>query len=154
MRRDCNSFAMLFFNRSTLFAGLCSVFLTVLSTMIRADGLDQDIAMVASTSFGEELPFAAVEGRTWRAEKGARFVKLHMYLNNPVSLSGISVRACDPLEGGIRAFINFDESVVDLPANGSTAEISFNARVARSVTLNFQNTRDLCLERILKCRHR
>lgn len=107
---------------------------------------DVPIAMVAATSFESDLPFELIEGREWRAEKGARFVKLHLYLDQPANLTGLRLTACSPFDAPVRAYVNFDAAIHDIKPAGTQAAVDFPAIEARSVTFNFQNGRDLCLK--------
>ena len=109
-----------------------------------------DIPMATATAMdGESTPFDALEGGTWRAPEDAQWVKTHFYFGESVSLEKISFTFCGE-EGPRRiyGFINFDEQYVGLsPENGSYS-VEFDPVDARSLTLNFGETKGVCLKDI------
>lgn len=108
--------------------------------------IKKPIALVATNSFAGELPYAIFEGKTWKAEHGAHFVKLHLYFDEPFEIQKIEVKACKIFDNKPRAYINFDEWSEELTPEKDTASIKLKKPLqARSLTFNFQNKGDLCL---------
>lgn len=109
--------------------------------------LEQPIAMVASSSFDDALPYALLEGKTWKAEPSATYVKLHLYFDQEIPITGVRIQSCDTLARNVSAFINFDEHTESIPAKDKEANLDFKKKVgARSLTLNFNNLTPLCLQ--------
>ncbi len=107
------------------------------------------IALVASTSLKKELPFAVLQGQRWEAEDDSRFVKLHLYFDEPIDLKRYSITACSPLTDGIASFINFDGWTVPMKTEGKEAFYELaKPDSARSLTFNFQNNMKVCIEKI------
>ncbi|MFB5650524.1 discoidin domain-containing protein [Leptospira wolffii] len=107
------------------------------------------VSMITATSMDSGLPFDILEGKKWRPEPGANFVKLHFYPDEAFSLSQIEVESCNGnFSDPITAYINFDEYSQDL-GSGSVASVKFDPpRTARSVTFNFHKNTDLCIAKV------
>ncbi|PNV71645.1 discoidin domain-containing protein [Leptospira inadai] len=131
--------------RSKLFI-LASFFL-----MVSACGKKLPVSMITATSMESGLPFDILEGKKWRPEKGANFVKLHVYPDESFLLSKIEIESCNgSFADSITAYINFDEYSQDLTGGGSTATVQFSApRSARSVTFNFHKNTDICVDKVV-----
>lgn len=122
------------------------------------------ISMVGSNAIATELPYAALQGKSFHASPSARFVKIHMFFDEPIpkdQLKSIKVASCvNPFTQGYEAFINFDEAVVDpdistevyMPeesdAKVMTADIKNFSGPVYSITLNFLNQRSICVQSI------
>lgn len=106
--------------------------------------------MVTSTSMENGLPFLVLDGKEWKAEPGAEFVKLHFYADNAFALSKVSIESCSgQFKDRIAAYVNFDEVYASTDVQKSNSEVSFDPVVqARSVTLNFQRNQNICLKSV------
>jgi hypothetical protein len=113
-------------------------------------GTKVQISMVTSTSASSGLPFDALNGKEWRAEPGAEYVKLHIYADEVIPLSKIEAISCgDKFKESVYVFINFDEIFRNAPANEQNAVVSYDPPAsARSVTFNFQKNSNICLKAI------
>ncbi|PJZ79032.1 discoidin domain-containing protein [Leptospira neocaledonica] len=108
------------------------------------------VSMITATSMESGLPFEILDGKEWRPEKDAKFVKLHFYPDETFLLSKIEVESCHDgdFSDAITAYINFDEYSQDL-STGSTASVSFDApKSTRSVTFNFHRNINLCVQKV------
>ncbi|HNN81517.1 MAG TPA: hypothetical protein PKL30_21700, partial [Leptospiraceae bacterium] len=105
------------------------------------------ISMVTATSMQNGLPFLALNDSKWMPEANAEFVKLHVYLDEAVQLSKVEVNSCsDDFKSQIDMYINFDEMIQTMKAQGKVAAHSFESPVtARSVTFNFSKNSNICL---------
>src|SRR5689334_12976544 len=72
-------------------------------------GRSQFISMATSTSLGNSIVFDLLKGKQWSAEPGAEYVKIHLYLDAPIKLKEIELRACEKFDDNVHLFINFDE---------------------------------------------
>jgi hypothetical protein len=113
-------------------------------------GTKVQISMVTSTSASSGLPFDALNGKEWRAEAGAEYVKLHIYADEVVPVSKIEAISCgDKFKESVFVFINFDEVFRSSPANEQSAIVTYDPPAsARSVTFNFQKNSNICLKAI------
>lgn len=105
------------------------------------------ISMVTATSMQNGLPFLALNDSKWMPEANAEFVKLHVYLDEAVQLSKVEVNSCaDDFKSQIDMYINFDEMIQTMKAEGKVANHNFETPVtARSVTFNFSKNSNICL---------
>jgi len=133
---------------------LLTILISVASTphRLRGDGVGDDISvsLVAATSISDSLPQNVLIGNKWKAEPHAEYVKLHIYLDEPIVLRGIEVESCNgPFREKPAAYVNFDQ--IYLPLKGETETVSneidnFETRSpARSVTINFGRSNNLCI---------
>ncbi|TGJ98488.1 hypothetical protein EHQ53_01840 [Leptospira langatensis] len=125
-------------------------FLLVLcASLLFECGKKLPVSMITATSMESGLPFDILDGKSWRPEKGAKFVKLHFYPDETFQLSKIEVESCNgEFSEPITAYINFDEYSQDLE-KGSTAAVKFETpRNTRSVTFNFHKNQDICIQKI------
>jgi hypothetical protein len=129
--------------RNLLFISIIlSIFFTI------GCGKKLHFSMVTSTSMDNGLPFFVLNGKEWKAEPGAEFVKLHFYADDAFSLSKVTIESCSgKFKDRIAAYVNFDEVYVSTDVELSNSELKFDPVVqARSVTLNFQRNQDICLK--------
>ncbi|TGK38783.1 discoidin domain-containing protein [Leptospira andrefontaineae] len=107
------------------------------------------VSMITATSMDSGLPFEILDGKKWRPEEGAKFVKLHFYPDETFLLSKIEVESCNgDFSDPITAYINFDEYSQEL-STGSTAAVTFDApKSTRSVTFNFHRNANLCVQKV------
>lgn len=107
------------------------------------------VSMITATSMESGLPFDILDGKKWKPESGANFVKLHFYPDEAFQLSKIEVESCNgAFSDSITAYINFDEYSQDLGA-GTVATVKFPApRTTRSVTFNFHKNTNICVSNV------
>ncbi|MCW7482288.1 NADase-type glycan-binding domain-containing protein [Leptospira kanakyensis] len=125
-------------------------FLVLTSLLVMNCGKKLHFSMVTSTSMENGLPFFVLDGKEWKAEPGAEFVKLHFYADNAFSLSKVSIESCSgQFKDRIAAYVNFDEVYASTDVQNSNSEVIFDPVVqARSVTLNFQRNQNICLKSV------
>jgi hypothetical protein len=134
----------------------------------QAQPKDAYISMMYSNAIDQTSPFELVRTGSWKAEPSARYVKLHVYLDEPVPMSAVEVDACDPPAGTLQysLWVNFDESTFGrapddgkeeeeeaspYPSEGGFSGKTFYARrfapgtQARSLTFNFESWRGVSL---------
>lgn len=130
--------------KTTLSFLLCLLFFSINC------GKKLHFSMVTSTSMENGLPFLVLDGKEWKAEPGAEFVKLHFYADEAFSLSKVSIQSCSGnFKDRIAAYVNFDEVYGSTDIEKSNSEVTFDPIVqARSVTLNFQRNQDICLKSV------
>lgn len=107
------------------------------------------IALVAATSLKKELPFSVLTGQRWEAEDDSRFVKLHLYFDEPIDLKKYTITSCKPFTDTVASFINFDGWTVSMKNEGNEASYELaKPDTARSLTFNFQNNAKVCIENV------
>jgi len=142
------------------------VLLLIALAPLGASAKDASISMMYSNATDGALPFELVRSGSWSASSDARFVKLHLYFDEPVEISAVEIDACEkPPFPQFSVWLNFDEARL---AGTDTDEQSYAARVglegrtfyarafpagteARSLTWNFERWRGvkLCALRVL-----
>lgn len=128
-----------------------SIFVCILAIFFAINcGTKVQISMVTSTSAASGQPFDALNGKEWKAEEGAEFVKLHVYADEVIPLSKVEAVSCgNEFKDHVYVFINFDEVFRSSEAKKSTAVVTYDPPVsARSVTFNFQKNSNICLKAI------
>lgn len=92
-----------------------SVLLGALLLSVAACGVhaaDASLSMVYTNALGDELPFSIFSKHSWAPDPKARFVKLHMYFDDPIMVQGLSVDTCGgEFKRNFSVFINFDQWV-------------------------------------------
>ncbi|MDH4128891.1 MAG: hypothetical protein OEV44_09075 [Spirochaetota bacterium] len=108
------------------------------------------VSMVASTSLNNELPFEIYTGGSWKPENGAQFIKIHMYTDQPVSVSKIEIESCDnDFTNPVLSYINFDKKVEKIMGGKKILTQKLNqVMTLRSLTLNFQKNDPLCIKEV------
>ena len=108
------------------------------------------VSLVAATSISDSLPQNALMGKKWRPDARAEYVKMHIYLDEPLSLGGIEVESCSgAFRSKLSAYINFDGDFLDLTGNESKVTGALRNKIsARSVTINFGNNTNLCIQSV------
>jgi hypothetical protein len=115
--------------------------------------------MVYSNSTAQGLPFELFSKGRWQPDPGARYVKLHLYLDHPAQLSGFKVIPCGKrLSAEMTAFANFDEwlwkidadSAMPEPLQSESQATSVKGEVypdteVRSLTFNFEKNQGFAL---------
>ena len=135
----------------------------VLAVSNCSEGEGVPVSMVAATSIeGDALPFEVLgssskffglfggkEFKEFKGEKGATHVKIHIYPDKPIEISQIKIEACSNLRFVAHAYINFNESVKRLEVTDDTlSSEEFHPISARSVTINFGENEDICIDSI------
>lgn len=81
---------------------------------------DVNLSMVYTNALGEKLPFEIFEKKTWKPAADARFVKVHMYFDEPITVKKYTIDTCGlELAQSPTVFFNFDEWIFNLAANKS-----------------------------------
>lgn len=105
-------------------------------------------SMVTSSSINETPPFYILEGKEWKSEVGAAYVKVHFFADEPFNLSKIELETCSKLQYDSTAYINFDEKYAMSESENKNI-YQLNPPVsARSVTINFSENNNICLTNI------
>jgi hypothetical protein len=113
------------------------------------------VSMVYSNAIEDEHPQQLLRVGHWKANPSARFVKLHAYLDQPVTIQRVEIESCKVPFNGLSLFANFDERYIfadpSAPVlDGKTQyEVKGNAMVfnfgkpleVRSLTFNFEQTK-------------
>lgn len=90
-----------------------SVLLGALLLSVVASGVhaaDASLSMVYTNALGDDLPFSIFSKHSWAPDPKARFVKLHMYFDEPIKLKGLSIDDCGTkLIPDLSIFFNFDQ---------------------------------------------
>ncbi len=105
------------------------------------------VSMATATSMESGLVFELFEGKNWKSDENAQYVKMHIYPDEPIVLTKIEVKTCgNPFTHPPEVFINFDEIIKTLELNGDTATAVYPSPVnARSITFNFDKNKGICL---------
>ncbi len=78
-----------------------------------ASAKDASLSMAYTNALGDELPFAIFSKQGWSPDAKARYVKLHLYFDDPIMVKGLEIDTCgshvDPM---ISIFFNFDQWVL------------------------------------------
>lgn len=75
-----------------------------------AQAADASLSMVYTNALGDELPFSIFSRHGWSPDAKARFVKLHMYFDNPIMVKGLSIDTCGSnVIEDLSIFFNFDQ---------------------------------------------
>lgn len=92
------------------------------------------ISMVYSNSSSQALPLELFTKGKWTPDPDARYVKLHLYLDRPVKLSGFELLPCGKaLSGDVTVFANFDEWLWKIDADAAIPEPLESKNQAKSV---------------------
>src|SRR5262249_31054353 len=65
------------------------------------------------------LPMELFRGKPWRAEPGAKYVKLHMHFQEDVELTNIGVTFCEKTSEPFAWYANFDEARGTMDGQGN-----------------------------------
>jgi hypothetical protein len=120
--------------------------------------------MMHSNAIDQESPFQLVRTGKWKAAPDARYVKLHIYFDEPVPMSAVEVDGCvTPSDPKFSVWLNFEEThfytndeadeerEFPYPAKGGLADKTYFARgypkgtEARSLTFNFESWQGVSL---------
>lgn len=126
-----------------------------------------DLSMAYSNAIKDSLPFAIFTDNKWAPDENARFVKLHLYVDDPIMISGVEINHCGkPLNPDMTAFINFDQWILNAETiQGEptdffeVVELKDGVRLVvrgeplemRSLTINFESNKgfSICGVRLL-----
>ncbi len=91
-----------------LFALLAALLLSFAAANARA--ADASLSMVYTNALGDDLPFSIFSKHGWSPDANARFVKLHMYFDEPIMVQGLSIDTCgSSIKPELSIFFNFDQ---------------------------------------------
>lgn len=125
---------------------------------------DAYVSMMHANAIDQESPLQLIRTGKWKAAAEARYVKLHVYLDEPVPMSAVELDACTkPPEHGFSLWVNFEETsfhtneaeeegrLVPEPERIGFEGTTFFARgfqpgtEARSLTFNFESWQGVSL---------
>ena len=71
------------------------------------------LSMIYTNALQDELPFAIFSKGSWSPDPNARFVKLHLYFDDPIVIKGLEIDPCGSnLTPKLSIFFNFDQWVL------------------------------------------
>jgi hypothetical protein len=119
-----------------------------------ASAKDVSLSMIYTNALNDELPYAIFSKGSWSPDPKARFVKLHLYFDEPIRVKGLELNTCGaPVDPRLSIFFNFDQWILMLdPAlSGEVPEAlypkqkgnllvfdNFDNVEVRSLTFNFE----------------
>ncbi|MDH4263158.1 MAG: hypothetical protein OEV78_08965 [Spirochaetia bacterium] len=92
-------------------------FLSVISMTSEIHSIDAHLSMIYTNALGEKLPFEIFEKGNWKPANNARYVKLHMYFDEPITVKKYEIDTCKKLSSNVSVFLNFDEWIFNLASN-------------------------------------
>ena len=76
---------------------------------------DASLSMIYTNALDDQLPFAIFTKGSWRPDPKARFVKLHLYFDDPIMVKGLALDTCGTkVDPNISIFFNFDQWILRL----------------------------------------
>lgn len=110
------------------------------------------VSMVASNSVGKTSPFEvfSADSTPWEPNPTDQFVKLHVYLDEPTSITGFEIKPCPQMTSHttITYYLNFDE--MSSTMNDTSWKLDFYSGVmTRSLTLNFNQNQNICISELI-----
>lgn len=76
------------------------------------------LSMAYTNAVGKKLPFDLFKEGKWAPDPQARFVKLHMYFDEPIPIRTFQIVNCGKkLDPYVTVFINFDQWILNLDEN-------------------------------------
>jgi len=76
---------------------------------------DASLSMAYTNALSDELPFSIFSKGSWGPDPQARFVKLHLYFDEPIMVKGLEIDACGSnLDPRLSIFFNFDQWLLAL----------------------------------------
>lgn len=110
------------------------------------------VSMIASNSVGKISPFEvfSADATPWEPNPSDQFVKLHVYLDKPIPLSGFEVKPCPQMTSHttITYYLNFDE-MSDVMEDTSWRLDFYSPVMTRSLTLNFNQNKNACVSELI-----
>jgi len=132
--------------------------LIALSVMLASSvyAKDASLSMAYTNALGDELPFAIFAKHSWSPASKARYVKLHLYFDDPIMVQGLEIDTCGSrIDPPISLFFNFDQWVLhaDSSLSGEVPRASYlkvrgdmlilegfkKSVEVRSLTFNFES---------------
>jgi hypothetical protein len=90
-----------------------AIFLATFLVSANLWAADATVSMAYTNALGEELPFAIFSKGNWSPDPKARYVKLHLYFDEPIKVQGLSIDSCgSKLTEDLSIFFNFDQWVL------------------------------------------
>ncbi len=133
--------------------------LLILFAVVASSAFAKDafLSMAYTNALGDELPFSIFSKQSWSPAVKARFVKLHLYFDEPIMVQGLEIDSCgSQLDPNLSIFFNFDQWVmhIDPTLSGEVPNSmrpkkkgnllvleGFNKKVeVRSLTFNFERS--------------
>lgn len=122
----------------------------------QAFAADATLSMAYTNALGSELPFAIFSKGGWSPDPKARYVKLHLYFDEPIPVKGLEIDSCGTkLTPDLSIFFNFDQWILrlDPKLEGTIPEALYPERKGkllvfehfdksvdvRSLTFNFES---------------
>ncbi len=122
-----------------------------------ASAKDASLSMAYTNALGDELPFTVFSRQSWSPDAKARYVKLHLYFDDPIMVQGLEIDTCgSQVDPRLSIFFNFDQWVLhaDSTLAGEVPKAmyvkkegnllvlqNFNKSVeVRSLTFNFERS--------------
>lgn len=134
------------------------VFLVVAALLWPLSGVAKDasLSMIYTNALHDELPYAIFTKGNWSPDPKARFVKLHLYFDEPIMVKGLEIDSCGTrLKPELSIFFNFDQWILrmDPKLSGEVPQAIYPKEVAgklafrnfdsavevRSLTINFES---------------
>ena len=82
----------------------------ILLLPLSAHAKDVSLSMIYTNAMDKELPFAIFTKGNWQPNPQARFVKVHMYFDEPFMVQGLEIDTCgEAIKPNISVFFNFDQ---------------------------------------------
>jgi len=107
------------------------------------------VSMVTGNAITDHLPFGVYDGKEWRPDPNAVYVKMHTYLDEPAQVQEIEVKTCSNLKDNVSVYLNFDEIVRSVKPEGNKIKLRYDAPVTmRSITFNFNKNTNLCISKV------
>lgn len=76
---------------------------------------EASLSMIYTNALHDELPFAIFTKGGWQPDPRARFVKLHLYFDDPIVIKGLTLDTCGAkIDPYISVFFNFDQWILQL----------------------------------------
>ncbi|MDH5785996.1 MAG: discoidin domain-containing protein [Chromatiales bacterium] len=80
---------------------------------------DAYLSMIYTNAMDKSLPFDIFTKGEWAPDPNGRFVKLHMYFDEPIKIKGIEIDSCGTLKhDDLSIFFNFDQWLLSLTPRG------------------------------------
>ncbi len=81
---------------------------------------DVSLSMAYTNALGNELPFSIFSKQSWSPDPNARYVKLHLYFDEPIMVRGLEIDSCGTqIDQNLSIFINFDQWVLHIDPSAS-----------------------------------
>lgn len=91
------------------------ILLAALTTMLVSNAFAKDatLSMAYTNALGDELPFSIFTKQSWSPAPKTKYVKLHLYFDEPIMVKGLEIDTCGTLiDQGLSIFFNFDQWIL------------------------------------------